>query len=237
MERIIEFLRIYKNKIVASIIFGGITVMLFWGVYFFNTMKAKADSIEFNDAVVKEEINNVEKTTHSTQKIKIDIKGEVNKPGVYELEDNNRVVDAIKKAGDLTKKADTSSINLSKKLYDEMVIVIYSKDQVKKIEQTKKDETKANEECKQNNNKIQNDACIDKNSTVSNNNTPQKNKININTAALDELETLPGVGETKARAIIEYRSENGKFEKIEDIKNVSGIGDALFEKIKDYITV
>ena len=74
------------------------------------------------------------------------------------------------------------------------------------------------------------------------NNTDTKNDktngvVNINTASIDELMTLSGIGESKAKSIIEYRSTNGKFNTIEDIKNISGIGDALFNKIKDNITV
>lgn len=186
----------------------------------------------------------------------VDIKGEVKNPGVYELEENKRIIDVIKMAGGLTKNASTDYINLSKKIKDEMVIIIYSK---KEIEDYNKNESEQKEiikyqiiekECVCPN--AINDACISENDDLSsnenvykeekeiNNSTEENNDdnklVNINSATIDELTTISGLGEKKAEAIIEYRKEN-KFTTIEDIKNVSGIGEALFEKIKDYITV
>ena len=93
--------------------------------------------------------------------VKVDIKGRVKSPGVYEVSSNNRVMDIIKKAGGLESDADTSSINLSKKVYDEMVIVIYSKKEVSSISDTKNNESISINDCKNNNNKIINEACID----------------------------------------------------------------------------
>ena len=135
-------------------------------------------------------------------------------------------------AGDLTEEADTSILNLSKKVEDEMYIIIYTKDEMKEYkEQNIPSKTIVKEIEK----KIvcpdeDNDAClVDSTSNVT-------GKININTATKEELELLPSIGEAKANKIIEYR-ENNKFETIEDIKNVSGIGDSLYEKIKDIIEV
>lgn len=160
---------------------------------------------------------------------KVDIKGEVKKPGVYELEKDSRVIDVINKAGGLTSNADTKVTNLSKIIFDEMVIIIYSKEEVKNFSETKKNENIINNEC----NSIPNDSCI------TNDNTKEENafnKISINTATKEELMTISGIGESKAIAIIEYRQDN-LFKTIEDIMNVSGIGESLFEKIKDYIKI
>lgn len=144
-----------------------------------------------------------------------------------------RVIDVIELAGGLTNNADTSVINLSKKLKDEMVIIIYSKYQVKNFEATKEKEKVVEEKCiRENENALKNDACINDNNSKD---TNTQSKININTASLEELQTLPGVGESKAKSIIEYR-EKQKFKTIEDIKNVTGIGDSLFAKIKENIT-
>ena len=134
-----------------------------------------------------------------------------------------------------------------------MVIVIYSNSEIKEYE--KLTETKKQEE-KICNDKIINDACISNSNNTNNatnnnaNDTPKNNttdtkpddsnktlKININTATKEELMTLKNVGESKALAIIEYRNKNGLFKTIDDLKNVSGIGDKLFESLKENITV
>ena len=162
----------------------------------------------------------------------VDIKGAVNNPGVYKLKEDSRVIDAINNSGGLKENADTSIINLSKKIEDEMVIIIYSKEDLQKYKDnlsTKKIEDEIKKEI----------ISIDKNNKAEINIDLKEDnsKININTASKEELTTLPGVGESKAEAIIKYREDNGNYEKIEDIKNVSGIGESAFEKIKDNITV
>lgn len=164
--------------------------------------------------------------------LSVDIKGEVNSPGIYSMKASSRVIDVIEKAGGLTENADTTVINLSKKIKDEMVIIIYSKEQVKNFEETKKKEEELQNKCIcPDENSIKNDACIYEN------NTTTSGKININTATKEELMTLPGIGESKAKDIIAYRQTNGAFQTIEAIKNVSGIGDNLFAQIKENITV
>lgn len=142
-----------------------------------------------------------------------------------------RVLDVIDKAGGLTENADTSVINLSKKVVDEMVIVIYSREQVQNFEETKRQEEYLQEKCKKpEENAIQNDACYGTNSSDS-------TKININTATLEELMSLNGIGESKAKDILTYREQNGGFQSIDDIKNVPGIGEKLFAQIQEAITV
>lgn len=191
----------------------------------------------FNKEEVKEEIEPLEEVANVTEKInvieenkkiKIDIKGAVKNPGVYELNDNTRVIDAINVSGGLTAKADTSSINLSKVLKDEMVIVIYTKDEILKAkeENVKIEYVEIEKECVCP--KLPNDACIS--------DTSKNDLISINTASLELLTTLDGIGEAKAKLIIEYR-KNKKFEDIKEIMNVSGIGESLYEKIKDKITI
>lgn len=169
----------------------------------------------------------------NTNTIFVDIKGAVKKPGVYEVKEGSRVIDVIKKAGDLKKDADTSIINLSKRVKDEMFIIIYTKDQISEYKEKYNSSSTIVKEVEE---KIicpdtDNEACIntDSKSAVS-------GKININEASLEDLKTLTGIGEGKAKKIIEYRNKT-KFESIEDIKNVSGIGDSLFEKIKNNIEV
>ncbi len=191
--------------------------------------------------------------------ILVDIKGEVKTPGVYKLPVNSRVIDAIEASGGLTKKAVTTYINLSKTLKDENVIIINKKSELKKIE-----EKKNIEEIKINNNSsvsvktsdvITNDVDKVKEEPTAETitKTPEEadppanessrklkketTSVNINESSIEELTTISGIGESKAKAIIEYRTTNGPFKSVEEIKNVSGIGDKLYDKIKAYITI
>ena len=165
----------------------------------------------------------------------IDIKGFVKKPGVYEVTADNIVNDCIKLAGGLLKNADTTTINLSKKVSSEMVIYIPKKEEVIKTTTNTtvtKDQEIPNDAVASDNNKSNSSISKDNNTQ-----TPNRTLVNINTATIQELTTLSGIGDAKAQDIIDYRTLNGNFKTIEDIKNVSGIGEALYAKIKDYITV
>lgn len=220
-----------------------ISVGILFGLFVFNNIsdvEAKEDIIKKSKEVV-ENIKITEK--EEIIKIKVDIKGEVINPGVYELNENSRVIDVINLAGGLNDQADTDMINLSKKIVDEDVIVIYKLEAKATTIETYQ---------KKINNCIDdyNDACItnkiasdkeNKDSSDNNNATvtlqDENGLININTADINELTKLTGIGESKAKKIIEYRNEAGDFNTIEDIKNVSGIGDNIFDKIKENITV
>ena len=164
-----------------------------------------------NYTVNKEDIIvNNDKINDEEEYIYVDIKGEVINPNVYKIKKGLRVIDVINLAGGLTEESDTSNINLSKIVTDEMVIVIKSK----------------------NNEEVYIDSDVD----INNNNNNNNQLIDINTCTIDELLTLPGIGESKANNIIEYRKKN-KFNTINDIMNVSGISESLFNKIKEYIKV
>lgn len=213
------------------LILTGISLVLS-GVIFVLYRNNKESNEEVID-IFKEEENNLdeekveelpkEEKKEEVSTVIVDIKGNVNNPGVYEVENGKRVNDVINMAGGLTIDADTSNINLAKMVTDEMTIVIYSKEEV--LEKYK------SEVCICDCPYITNDACITETTTE------EKNLININIASIDELMNLPGLGEAKAKSIIEYRNKNGNFTSIDSIKEVSGIGEAIFEKIKDYITV
>lgn len=168
---------------------------------------------------------------------KVDIKGEIKNPGVYELSSSSRVIDVINLSGGLTENANTEYINLSRKIEDEMVIVIYSADDISKFKEENEKIIYKEYECKCPDNI--NDVCIDESNILDDINSTGNNDtdsiISINTASKDELMTLPGIGEGKAEAIVKYREEFGEFSNIEDIKNVSGIGESVYTKIKDYI--
>lgn len=183
---------------------------------------------EIND-ITPAKIEKKEKNTKE-KLISVDIKGEIYSPGIYSLKEDSRIIDVIDKAGGLTENADTTVINLSKKVVDEMVIIIYSKEEVKNFSETKEKEKLLQEKCTSpDENSLKNDACI---SNVSS----QTGKININTATKEELMTLTGIGESKAKDIISYREKNGAFKSVEEIKNVSGIGETLYAQIKEAIT-
>ena len=160
----------------------------------------------------------------------IDIKGAVNNPGVYTTNCTDNVSDVIRLAGGLSDEADTSVTNLAKKVTNEMVIIIYTKEEVKNSNIVDTVVKVVEQECICPN--IQNDGCINDKIT----DTIGDKLININPATLEELESLPGIGEAKAKAIIKYRETNGNFQKIDDIENVDGIGSKLYDEIKAYIT-
>ena len=173
-------------------------------------------------------VSEVSDSTTNTIAVKkyIDIKGSVKNPGVYEFKENERVIDAINMAGGLLKNANTSNINLSQKLTSEMVIYVMNNNEIKNGSNNVSCDTKCKTEIIEVNN------CVEEK-----NKEESKNKVNINTAGVEEFTTLSGIGEAKAKSIIEYRNSNGNFKNIDDIKNISGIGEALFNKIKDNITV
>lgn len=218
-------LKVLNNKkmIIIVLIIICIVLLLF---YFFIFNKSSDEEIIIDDL----ETNNSDNISNPIDEIIVDIKGQVNNPGVYSFkkDDNSRINNLIEKAGGLTKDADTSTINLSKRLEDEMTIIIYSKKEISNYVKTQDELNKKLELCES---KLKNNACIkEKNEEI------KSSKVNINSASLSELVTIPGIGDSKAKAIIEYRNKN-RFNSIEDIKNVEGIGESLFASIKENITV
>ena len=175
--------------------------------------KSEDFSIENTNLVVSESSNTKEEVTlEEKAKIKIYITGEVVSPGVYELEENSRVEDAIHAAGGLTEKAVLTNVNLAYVLEDAAKIYI------------------------PNSNDDEDTGIIS--SEISSSTPSNKNqKININKANAQDLESVPGIGPSTAEKIVTYRNENGKFSSIDDLKNVTGIGEKKFESIKDYISV
>ncbi|MBU5677729.1 helix-hairpin-helix domain-containing protein [Alkaliphilus sp. MSJ-5] len=149
----------------------------------------------------------------NSEKIVVHIEGEVVSPGVYELDKDTRVFDVIEAAGGLLETANRKKINLAKKIVDEEYIYIPS-------------ESDENVE-------IQNIT----NAPITTNINKNESLVNINNASMTELNSLPGIGEVLANRIIEYRSEKGDFKSVEELKNVSGIGDKKFSEIKDKVTV
>ena len=203
----------------------------------------KFELIEEANLLVEKDNKDVSSTEEKSdkepnQKCYVDIKGAIKKPGVYFTNCNNNVNDIIVLAGGLNENANTSVINLAKKITDEMVIIIYTNDEVQNSNVVDTVIKYVDKECNCPN--IKNDGCI--NNEIDKNITNKSDKddndiVNINTASLTELQTLSGIGKSKAEAIIRYREQNGNFKSIEDLLNVDGIGEKLYEEIKPNITV
>lgn len=175
------------------------------------------DNIELDNYIVEDK---------KEEYIYVDVKGAVKNPNVYKIIAGSRVMDVINVAGGLLKNANTTFINLSKELKDGDAIVVYTNEEIEKA--NKKDIIYVETPCVCE--EIKNDACYKENE---NNN----GKININTASVEDLMKLSGIGESKAKLIIEYRNNNGLFTNIDDIKKVNGISETLFNKIKENITI
>ena len=156
-------------------------------------------------------LNSAAENKLQNKTIIVEIKGQVKNPDVYTLDENSIINDLITLAGGVTENADLSSINRAKKLQNHEMIYIADK----------------------------NEASIAQNSMAdpSEHSVMSESLVDINTAEAEQLKTLNGIGDSKAKSIIEYREQNGGFKSIEEIKNVTGIGEKMFEKIKDSITV
>lgn len=224
---------------VVLIIVGGIG-----GTIYYQASSKKQSRIEKKEVLLaSKKTTSIKKVAskdslEEKKKIMVDIKGEVINPGLYSLDENSRVQDVINIAGGLTESGDTTVINLGKKITDEMVIIIYSREEVENFKQTKEILEQVIDSCKNSYDSLKNDACIESDiEENSSNEQTLSGPISINSASLEQLQTLPGIGEAKARSIIEYREEHGTFSSIEDLKNISGIGDNLFDKIKENITL
>ena len=215
--------KLNKKILIIIIILCGII----WGLFkYFISNKSYEELENINEELtINNQISNTTNEADSSdkEKIVVHITGAVCNEGVYELDENSRIADVIKMAGGLKEDVDLKQINLAYMLEDGMKINIPSKND------------------KTTDNNIENDEVyITKGGVTSSNNTNLNNKIskiNINTATQEELETLPGIGASIATKIINYRKENGKFKKIEDIKNVNGIGESKFNKIKEFIKI
>ena len=202
-------------------------IVLFIVVIFSISIITVLDLLNNTNEVEEHYISYVEPTTKETAIITnmfyVDLKGAVKKPGVYKVKQGTIVNELIELAGGLTKNAYTDNINLSKKLTEESVIYIYTVSEIKKLNNPTTTSSVKYDSY---------DLEITTNTTSLNNTS----KININTASINELTSLTGIGESKALAIVAYRTES-PFKSIEEIKNISGIGESLYAKIKDNITI
>ncbi len=197
-----------KQKIIIGIILAIIATILINYVY------SRKTNFEKEEISTYEENENEElkEEAEEEKEIVIHIAGAVKTEGIIFLKEGARLNEAIEKAGGTLEEADMTQVNLACQLEDGMKVYIPKKGEVMEENQT---DTATSEK--------------------ENNNTSKK--ININKATQSELETLPGIGPSTAEKIISHREEKGKFKTIENIKDVSGIGEAKYNSIKDFITV
>ncbi|MEI4337898.1 helix-hairpin-helix domain-containing protein [Streptococcus suis] len=212
----IEMLKEYKWQIALPALAG-----LLLTTFLIFSQPAKSDQTGLTDLPQTEQTSNsselVEETSTEVSKepsqLVVDVKGAVAKPGLYTLEADARVNDAVEAAGGLTSQADPKSINLAQKLSDEAVVYVASKDEnISVVASTTASSAMSQEE---------------KNTSL----------VNLNTATEADLQTISGIGSKRATDIIAYREANGGFKSVDDLNNVSGIGDKTMESIRPYVTV
>lgn len=211
-----------KQKIILGILVAIVIGSICYYVY------AKEDNSNIQLEVengIKTEKQSETQEEYSDDRILVHVSGAVNKEGVVELKVDSRISDAIEKAGGIREDASIEDINLAYKLEDGMKVHIPTKQEKENDNNEDTDEKEEN---------------IEKYMTSSNdisNKEEKSSKVNINTATQAQLETLPGIGPSTATKIIVYRKEKGKFNKVEEIKEVSGIGESKYNKIKDFIFI
>ncbi|HEL2700769.1 TPA: helix-hairpin-helix domain-containing protein [Streptococcus suis] len=212
----IEMLKEYKWQIALPTVAG-----LLMATFLIFSQPAKSDQTGLTDFPQTEQTSRssdlVEETStevsEEPSQLVVDVKGAVEKPGLYTLEVGSRVNDAVEAAGGLTSQADPKSINLAQKLSDEAVVYVASKDEnISVVASTTTSSAMSQEE---------------KNTSL----------VNLNTATEADLQTISGIGAKRATDIIAYREANGGFKSVDDLNNVSGIGDKTMESIRPYVTV
>ncbi len=201
-----------KEKIKFILI---IVVIFGVAIYYFICYRKNDEEISYTNILVNENFEeNVVDKEEIKSTIKVYVTGEVNNPGVIELNTGARIEDAINLSGGITQFANLKKVNLAYVLEDGQKLYIPNIND-KEIDYISNDNGEGIIESEEKAN----------------------SKVNINTNNINELMELPGVGEALAQRIINYRNENGKFKNIEDLKNVSGIGEKKFENLKEFIVV
>ncbi|WP_105985455.1 helix-hairpin-helix domain-containing protein [Staphylococcus chromogenes] len=200
-------------QIVIGILVASVSISIFLTFLYFNTSQSNEQAAQANPTTLTEHIATSdtinEKETAQITDIIVDVKGAVKKVQPYTMKSNQRVKDVLEKAGILP-QADLSQINLAEKLIDQKLIYVPKKGEATSAQGTP---------------------------TSLSNQDSQKQPINLNLAQESDLVEVPGIGPSKAQSIIAYRDEKGGFKSVEDLKEIKGIGEKTFEKLKDYFTV
>ena len=212
MEELIEKIKEYKIIVICA----GLGLVL--GGFFLLKPVAQAPAKETKvqtevAAVPKDSTDEKEDGNHKEEAVEqdlitVDVKGAVKSPGIYDLPVGSRINDAVQKAGGLTDNADSKSINLAQRISDEALVYVPTKEEATSQEMPS-----------------------------STSNSKEYNNVNVNTASLEELKQVKGLGAKRAQDIIDHRDSNGKFKSVDELKKVSGIGAKTIEKLKEYVTV
>lgn len=231
----------YLNTFLISFVILLIIIQYGLFAYFYYVKDFKSDNINQTQEVV-ETFKNDSNEKEKLSEFYVEIKGAVNSPGVFKVTSDNIINDVINMAGGLKNNAYTKNINLSKNVSKEMVVYVYTNYEYSLLN-TEEETTECN--CPKQDISV----CTDKGTSIitSDENKPEEvpnsksetenDKVNINTSTKEVLTSLSGIGDAKAQNIIDYRNENGLFKSIEDLKNVTGISEKLFEQIKEFITI
>ena len=216
----IEFLKQRKVVIIIGIL---VTILVGWKLF----DSKNFDEVNSNEILVSNSKNNEKEKNEDEEEdvMAIHVTGEVKNPGVVKVKQGSRIEDIIEEAGGLTENADITNVNLAFEVEDGMKIRIPSNDEDNENEGNIIEHYITQDSGK--------DVIVSEDKSSEN----LSSVININTANETELEQLPGIGASIAGKIIDYRNKNGQFKAIEDINNVTGIGETKFEKIKDLIKV
>ena len=234
-EQLIENIKIYFDKhrisiglilIILIVFFGSIAMVkgMSYGKQEIKIIKSE-DFVEANNQAIKKSSN---QEAQEKDLVIFDIEGGVVNPGVYRLKAGSVIADAIEEAGGFSKDADRERI--AREINQASLIGNYSKIYIF----TKKDreiKVVVNQP-----NQVYTEGVLSSNQAIKQSNNQIRDKININTATLEELDALPKIGPITAQRIIDWREANGGFAIIEDIKKVKGIGEEIFEEIKELIT-
>ena len=197
-------------KVKGSILF--VCLIIGMGLFWMNRQGEEVEEAATSLAETTILPQEVEDKTTISNVIYVDVKGEVHHPGVYQMKAENRVKDLIEAAGGFTPLADDQKLNLAQLLEDQMVIVVPKKGEEVNSELAQAPASQKKE-------------------------VGKEGKVNINTATVEELKTLKGIGEKKAEAIIEYRKKNGSFKNKEELMKVRGIGKKLYESFQERVIV
>lgn len=220
-DHIKQFLLSFKEKKLGILLAIVSLVLIICLTFFFNikeddkkvTLSSQMNLTE-NLSTTAQNDREEEKTNPEMETIMVDIKGAVVKEGVYQLQRNSRVTDAIQIAGGLRDDADPNAINLAQKLSDEAILYVARKGENKSIIDSQGQQSSSIEQGGQ-----------------------RDQKVNINKATIEDLRKIPGIGEKRAQEILDARDSKGGFKSIDDLLTISGIGQKTLEKIKNDIII
>lgn len=214
--------KIKKEHIIISVFVFLIFVVT--AIYIIKTGDGDITLKSENGLSVENRMEFKEREEKEVETIRINVRGEVNNPGIVEIQKGKVIIDAVDLAGGFTDEADVDNINLVYELFQNVTIRIPSKNEENLLEEKNSDFDIITDDT----GVIEGESGKDKG---------QGDMVNINLAPKEGFLNLPGIGEVYAQRIVEYRNENGRFESLDELMNVSGIGEKTFENIRPFISL